>query len=139
MKKKNCVYICVIILSFLSVSCSKKDSDPSGDNATSVPTAPANLIVTNVDASSVKLTWTDASNNEKGFKITRWSMMSGSGLEISVPANTTTYTDAGLNTYEYRYTVRAYNSIGDSDPSNSVRNIDWTSNCSSIKSSSSSS
>ena len=74
----------------------------------------------NVDASSVKLTWTDASNNEKGFKIIRWSYMSGSGTTINVSANTSTYTDAGLIAYRYRYTVCSFNSIGDSEPSNEV-------------------
>jgi fibronectin type 3 domain-containing protein len=125
MKRHFPTLVCVIISFFMTLSCSKKDSsnaptDDSSDNATSLPIAPANLVVANIDASSVKLAWTDASNNEKGFKITRWSMMSGSGLTINVPANTTMYTDVGLGTYQYRYTVFAFNSLGDSDPSNSV-------------------
>jgi hypothetical protein len=113
----------VIILYSLSLSCTKKDSDSStssGDKATTVPTAPKDLVVTNVDAASVKLTWTDASNNETGFKISRMSYMSGTSTTINVAANATTYTDGGLITYKYRYSVRAYNSIGDSEPSNGV-------------------
>ena len=114
MKTTFCVFVGAIISSFLFLSC----SNPS-DN--SVPDAPANLTVINVDSFSVKLSWTDASDNEKGFIITRWSYMSSSDTTIDLStANTTTYTDDGLINYRYRYSVCAYNSNGNSDPSNSV-------------------
>lgn len=116
MKTTNCFLVCVTISLIFLASCSNSTS--SGDTAT--PNAPTNLLVANIDASSVKLTWTDASNNENGFKITRWSYKSGSGTTITVSANITTYTDTGLVTYQYRYSVCAYNSRGESDPTPSV-------------------
>ena len=122
MKTMYCFLAYIILCAILLVSCSKNDSNPSSssESDTNVPIAPTNLSVANVDASSVKLTWTDASNNESGFKITRWSYMSGSGTTVSIPANTTTYTDVGLITYEYEYSVCAYNSKGESAPTNNV-------------------
>ena len=62
------------------------------------------------------MNWTDASNNETGFKIdastdggTTWTQVATSA------ANTTTYTVTGLtpNT-SYRFRLRAYNALGES-------------------------
>jgi fibronectin type 3 domain-containing protein len=124
MKTKYLFFICLIVSILVQLSCSKKDEGPSAstDNTdTSIPNPPTNLTVTNVDDSSVRLSWIDASNNEKGFKIIRWSFMSGSGITIDLPvANSTTYIDAGLIAYQYRYSVLSYNTKGESASSNSV-------------------
>jgi len=75
-------------------------------------------------AAELKLAWTDNSDNETGFKIERAPGSSGTLVWAQIAqaaANITTYTDTGLphaTTYSYR--VRAYNSSGDSGPSNTV-------------------
>ena len=85
-------------------------------SASTKPLSPSSLNAQPQSASSIKLVWTDNSSGESGFKIERCQ---GSGctsfVEINdVSANTTTYTDSGLNpntTYNYR--VRAYKSGSD--------------------------
>ncbi len=91
------------------------DSLPATATATTEgepPSAPTNLMAISVGSKSIKLTWSDNSNNETGFKIYR-----DNELVATVPANTTTYTDTGLiKGKTYYYEVRATNSKGDSDP-----------------------
>ena len=89
---------------------------------TTGPTAPSNLnAVPNAkDSSKVKLTWTDNSGAEAGFKIER-SLSSGSGFSqiATNAANLASYTDTGLSantTYYYR--VRGYNANANSMFSN---------------------
>ncbi|RLD15752.1 MAG: hypothetical protein DRI22_02075 [Caldiserica bacterium] len=83
------------------------------------PAAPTNLTATPASSDTIELSWTDNSDNEDGFRIER-KEAGGTYSEIAtLPANTTSYTDTGLNpetTYYYR--VRAYNSFGTSGYSN---------------------
>jgi VCBS repeat protein len=66
-------------------------------------------------AAQLKLTWTDNSTNETGFKIERKTGASGTFVQIAVVgANVTSYTDSGISAGSYCYRVRAYNSYGDS-------------------------
>lgn len=92
------------------------------DNGNLPDDAPYNLKAANLSNTSVKLTWSEISSNETGFKIERKKTSSGSwGLIDTVGANVKTYTDTGLSektTYYYR--VRAYNSSGYSDYSNTI-------------------
>ncbi len=85
------------------------------------PAAPEDLDADTLSSSKIKIEWTDVSANETGYKIER-KKSSGSFLEIAtLGENTDKYTDTGLNadtTYSYR--VRAYNSFGDSDYSNTA-------------------
>ncbi len=82
---------------------------------------PTNLNATAKSPTKVNLSWSDNATGEDGYKIER--MVSG-GLWVlltTVPANSSSYTDntvIGNNTYSYR--VRAYNSIGESFPSNEI-------------------
>ena len=67
-------------------------------------------------AAQLKLSWTDNSNNENGFKIDRKTGTSGTFAQIaSIGAGATTYTDstvtAGTN---YCYRVYAFNSASNS-------------------------
>ena len=70
------------------------------------------------EAASLRLTWTDNSSNEDGFKIER--MTDGSYVDVgTVGANLASYTDSGLLAGAiYCYRVRAFNSTAISDPSN---------------------
>lgn len=83
----------------------------------STPAIPTGLTATALSSTSVRLTWTDASSNESGFKIERrinaaiqpWSRIA------TVGAGVTTYTNTGLTAAtSYRYRIRSYNSAGHS-------------------------
>jgi len=86
-----------------------------------VPAAPSNLNAS-VSGATVTLTFTDNSNNETGFKVERskkganaWSVVK------TIPSGTVSTTDTpGRGNWDYR--VKAYNSSGDSAPSN-VRSV----------------
>jgi hypothetical protein len=83
-------------------------------------TAPTGLVATAQSASSILLTWTDASNNETGFRIER-STAGGSFAEIAtVGANVTSFTNntSLLPSTAYTYRVRAYNASTTSGYSN---------------------
>lgn len=87
------------------------------------PAAPSGLMAAAVSASQINLAWTDNSGDESGFKIEHCT---GSACVdfaqiAQVGANVTAYSDAGLTpatTFTYR--VRAFNSGGNSDYSNSA-------------------
>jgi len=80
-----------------------------------IPTAPSGLVASTTSSSQINLNWTDASNNESGFRIER-SLESITWTEITTTtANTAVYTNTGL-TYNttYYYRVRSYNTAGNS-------------------------
>lgn len=74
----------------------------------STPRMPQSFEAEALSSSEVKLSWSDSSKYETGFKITRED--SSMIKTIMTGANTTTYTDKGLkpNT-NYRYTIMAAN------------------------------
>lgn len=83
------------------------------------PTAPTSLT-SSTDGVKVSLVWTDNSNDEAGFNISR-SIDSGStwsGLATS-SANTASYTDQNVSTGStYWYQVQSFNQVGTSSYSN---------------------
>lgn len=86
------------------------------------PAAPINLIATVLSANRIDLKWTDAANNEDGFKIER-SPNGTTFTEIAtVGANVTAYSNTGLtcNTF-YHYRVRSYNATANSAYSNTAK------------------
>ncbi|MEO6437384.1 MAG: fibronectin type III domain-containing protein, partial [Tepidisphaeraceae bacterium] len=87
-----------------------------------IPTAPSGLAASAASASQINLTWTDASNNETGFKIERRLGSAGAWQEIvTVAAGVTSYASIGLAaSTEYFYQVRATNAAGDSGYSNTA-------------------
>ncbi|HWP42503.1 MAG TPA: choice-of-anchor D domain-containing protein, partial [Blastocatellia bacterium] len=84
-----------------------------------VPAAPTNLVATVVSEAQIDLSWKDNSDNEFGFRIER-SLDGFNFTEIgSVGPNVTTFSDTTVSantTYFYR--VMAFNSLGNSSPSN---------------------
>ncbi|MFN7946861.1 MAG: S8 family serine peptidase [Blastocatellia bacterium] len=91
------------------------------------PAAPSALSATAASSSQINLAWTDNANNEDGFKIERCQ---GAGCEsnpanfaqiATVGANVTSYQNTGLSaSTSYSYRVRANNTAGDSDYSNTA-------------------
>jgi hypothetical protein len=83
------------------------------------PAAPTGLAAVAVSSARINLSWTDASGNEDGFRVERSSDGAAFSPVGTVPANVTSYADTGLPPSTTRfYRVRAFNSIGDSAPSN---------------------
>jgi fibronectin type 3 domain-containing protein len=96
-------------------------NEASAAASTTHPAAPTGLNAEAVSSSQINLSWTDASNNEAGFRIER-SLDGNNWSQIAeVAADTVSYVDTGLDgntTYYYR--VRAYNTVGNSDYSNTA-------------------
>jgi fibronectin type 3 domain-containing protein len=104
------------------------DSDPAGPASATTqqvlpPSAPTGLTATAFSSSQIDLSWTDASDNEDGFKIERCESSNCSFVQIAqVGANVMNYSDSsGLNANTgYTYRVRASNAGGDSAYSNTA-------------------
>ncbi|MBN1669653.1 MAG: CotH kinase family protein, partial [Kiritimatiellae bacterium] len=86
------------------------------------PAAPGSLAAAAQSATSIRLTWTDNSSNETGFKIDRRKSGTTTWERIATPAaNATAYTDSGLAAgTPYYYQVKATNGAGDSPYSNTA-------------------
>ena len=86
-----------------------------------MPAAPASLTVTQASRTAVTLRWTDASNNEEGFRIERSSNGGAFTVIATVAAGTQTYTGGSVKVGKpYKFRVVAYNSAGASAYSNTV-------------------
>ncbi|MBP2833219.1 T9SS type A sorting domain-containing protein [Aquimarina sp. U1-2] len=87
-----------------------------GEPETNIPSTPRNFNAAAQSSSEVLMTWTDASNNEKGFKIERGRNTSNYTTIATVNANTTSYRDTGLTAgTKYFYRIKAFNNEGDSN------------------------
>jgi hypothetical protein len=79
------------------------------------PAAPINVQAAAASETAINVTWTDASDNEDGFKIEACSGASCTNFAQvgAVAANATTFSNTGLtaNT-DYSYRVLAFNSVG---------------------------
>jgi hypothetical protein len=90
----------------------------NGVNET-LPTTPSGFTVTALPGHRVSLAWTDASNNEDNFIVSRAGSENGPFTDIAtLLANTTSFSDdsAGVPT-RYFYKVRAVNPVGSSSTS----------------------
>ena len=89
-------------------------------SAVTVLISPDSLTPQALSSSQVRLTWTDRSATETGFRIERSPLTDTNFAEIAtVGANTTSFTDSGLSeATKYWYRVRAYNADTTSDYSN---------------------
>ena len=86
---------------------------------------PGNLFAEPLDRGSVKLVWSDRSDNETGFEIRRDVSPNGAFSTVAgtVGANVTTFTDINLTSNtKYFYKVRALGS-GNSDYSNTANGV----------------
>ena len=84
-----------------------------------IPNAPTDLKGVLSAPTQIDLTWTDASNNEDGFKIERKTGTEAFTFLTSVGQNIITYSDKGLNAgTNYTYRVYSYNTKGNSSNSN---------------------
>jgi subtilisin family serine protease len=89
-------------------------------DATTILAGPSNLSAVDASTSKIKLSWTDSSSYESGFKIERKTGAGATYSQIAIiAADQTSYNDTGLKeatTYYYR--IRAYDTDEDSDYSN---------------------
>lgn len=75
-----------------------------------IPQVPTNLSSDVKSALKINLSWTDNAMNEDGFLLERSSdINSGYVVLATLPANTTTYTDGGVEGATYYYRWKAFN------------------------------
>ena len=86
---------------------------------TTVPTAPSGLSASASGTTEIILSWQDTSDNEEGFRIERGTSPGIYNTSFEVLAGVHSFTDDGLlPDTQYYYQVIAFNSLGDSPPSN---------------------
>ncbi len=107
------IHLAVQYSDFISSTPNPDPEPPPPPPPGEIPAAPANLTATPTGPSSVRLTWTDASDNENGFEVQvrpeggRWQ------AATRLPANTTSADVTGLEAgRRYDFRVRAYNRAG---------------------------
>ncbi|MFC1706761.1 fibronectin type III domain-containing protein [Planctomycetota bacterium] len=86
------------------------------------PNAPGNLAASAISATQTGLTWTDNSDNETGFAVSRSLTGSGQWEQVAtVGLNVTAFTDTTVvQGTAYSYVVRAFGTGGTSSASNVV-------------------
>ena len=87
--------------------------------SSAIPAVPINLTATALSPTEIRLTWSDNSSDETGFRLER-SVDGINWTEFAVTAgNTSSYIDSGLvASTVYQYRIRSYNSKGSSGYSN---------------------
>ncbi|HKQ52652.1 MAG TPA: S8 family serine peptidase [Pyrinomonadaceae bacterium] len=79
------------------------------------PKAPTGLAAKAASSSQINLTWSDAANNEDGFKVERSLDGKAYAQIATVGRNVKSYSSTGLTANKkYYYRIRAYHSGGDS-------------------------
>ena len=93
------------------------DSSNSTANATTtaIPAPPSGLGATKLSNTSIRLNWTDNSNNETGFRVQRSTNGTTWSTITTTAAGATTYTNTGLTHGQiYYYRVKALGAAGNS-------------------------
>ncbi len=90
------------------------DGAGGGNPPPQVPGTPGNLRVTGTTSSSISLAWNTSTGTVTGYRV-----YEGSTVRTTTGGTTATISGLGANT-THTYTVRAYNSAGESPASNSV-------------------
>lgn len=86
------------------------------------PSNPLDLVGGAIDNTSIQLDWLDLNSIESGFEVYRSANAGPFTLVTTLPPNTITYTDMGLDaTNEYTYYLRAVNGTFKSGRSNQVK------------------
>lgn len=109
------------VSAYNSSGASDYSNSTSASSPKIAPAAPSSLTANAISGTQVNLSWTDNANNEEEFSIERSTDGGSFAPMANVSANIVTYGDTGLTagkTYSYR--VRATNSAGDSDYSNTA-------------------
>lgn len=113
----------VYILLILMTGCVKSNPVPTTPTTPvlTIPNAPTDVKGILSAPTQIDLTWTDASNNEDGFKVERKSGADAFSLIATLGQNVVTYSDKGFTsgpTFSYR--VYSYNTKGNSNNTNEV-------------------
>jgi len=98
------------------------NANASMNPAPTVPdSSPGDFHAKALSNSQIDLTWTDNASNETGFKIERGPSPQGPFVHVAtVSADVESYSDRRFQDgMEHTYRVRAFNSAGDTAPSNS--------------------
>ena len=102
-------YKCYSVESFFDAETWSQPSAQACTTTPPVPAAPAGVTAIPISASEIRVTWTDTSNNETGFRV------SDGTIVTPVGANTNSYVWGGLAQGTYRcFFVQAYNLAGSS-------------------------
>ena len=106
MNNSKIIVLCALFVftAFSFSSCDKLSGDGGGGDA--VPDPPSGLEADALTGATIKLTWTDNSDNEDGFVIERSTDAGfGSSIRLSADEDAVEYIDTGLPsdlTYHYR-------------------------------------
>lgn len=96
-------------------SCGSVYSNSATLTVNTPPSLPSNFSNTSVTTDSITWTWQDNSNNEDGFR----GHDPSHNIKWTAPANTTSKTESDLSVNtQYTRHVHAYNTCGESSPSN---------------------
>jgi len=103
-----------------STSAVQAESFPAEITVATLLTPPTDLTASSESESDIALEWTDNSSTEQGFRIERRKSVDDSWEEIDQVSGSS-YTDSGLDkSTSYVYRVRAYNTTGNSEYSNTA-------------------
>jgi len=111
----------LVIFALLGVSLAACGGGGGGESSpVPGPAAPSNLRAIAASSTNINLTWTDASNNEDGFRVYRGATSTTvTTLVATVGPGITSYPDTGLSaSTTYFYKVTAFNTAGESAASN---------------------
>lgn len=89
---------------------------PSSFTIMNLPPSASNQISAPITTTSMQVSWKDNATNETGYKIYRSQNPGGPFLQSggSLPANTISYTDTGLNINErYYFRIAPFNALGE--------------------------
>ena len=108
MKPALLVMLPIAGLLVLAAGCSKNQ-----DNSTSLPVSPVGLTATATSATGAELRWTDAAQNEEGFRIERKTGSGAYAVIGTVHSNIVFFSDTSLQPLTaYTYRICAFNSAG---------------------------
>jgi hypothetical protein len=95
-------------------NCTVNGASCGGGTGPQIPAAPANLTVAGTTSSSITLSWPAVSGVVDGYRV-----YEGATVRATVATTAATITGLGAST-SHTYTVRAFNSAGESGNSNAV-------------------